>query len=30
LNIIADENVRMIKRLFSESFREALVKGMPE
>jgi len=30
LNIIADENVRMIKRFFSESFREALVKGMPE
>lgn len=30
LNIIADENVRMIKRYFSESFSEALVKGMPE
>jgi Rad3-related DNA helicase len=30
LNVIADENVRMIKRFFSEGFKDALVKGMPE
>ena len=30
LNIIADENVRMIKKYFSQGFLEALEKGMPE
>ena len=30
LNIIADENVGMIKKYFSQGFLEALQKGMPE